>query len=119
RIREAVDRVLARQAARAGDVERRGEARTDFVESVRVRAEDGREFTFLSRDLSPAGIRLVGTHRLLGQKVRVLVPGPPGGEPQTFLVRILWTCVLAEDLVENGGMFLDAPEGEAGHAAEG
>lgn len=108
RIRRAVDRILSRRGTPAGDGERRGVERIEFVEPVRVRTEDGREFTFLSRDLSPAGIRLVGAHRLLGQKIRVQFAGPPGNEPPPLLVRVLWTCALAEGLIENGGMFLDA-----------
>jgi hypothetical protein len=98
--------------------ERRGEDRYDFVQTVKVITEDDRELTLISRDLSSAGIRLVGTHRLLGQKVRVLIPRPASDEPWTFRVRILWTCAVGEDLVENGGSFLgvsvaDAAETEA------
>jgi hypothetical protein len=122
RIREAVQQLIGRHRA-AGPVERREEGRVDFIHPVRVRTEDGREFTLLSRDLSPTGIRLIGTRRLLGQKVRVLVPGPeslggdqpPAGRPLGFVVRILWTCALGDDLFENGGMFLEAlPEGAEG-----
>jgi hypothetical protein len=115
RIRAAVARLVSRHQAGAAAVERREEDRVDFVQPVRVRTEDGREFTLLSRDLSATGIRLVGTRRLLGQKVRVHVPAP--GEPaagpsQCFVVRILWTCAVGEDLFENGVMFLDAPAEE-------
>ncbi len=74
----------------AGLVERRGGDRMEFVQTVTVRGEDGVESTLLSRDLSPTGIRLVGTRRLLGQKaVHVLVPWPGGEEPHDFLARIL------------------------------
>jgi hypothetical protein len=115
RIRAAVERLIARHQAGAAAVERREEDRVDFVQPVRVRTEDGREFTLLSRDLSAAGIRLVGTRRLLGQKVHVRIPAPEepaAGPPQCFVVRILWTCAVGEDLFENGGMFLDAPAEE-------
>jgi hypothetical protein len=91
----------------AKDFERRGEDRFDFVQTVKVITEDKRELTLISRDLSSTGIRLVGTHRLLGQKVRVLLPRPDSTEPWTFIVRILWTCAVGEDLVENGGSFLE------------
>jgi hypothetical protein len=102
-------RKLARQHRRAtGRVERREQDRVDFVQPVKVLTEDGRELTLLSRDLSATGIRLVGTVRLLGQKVRVLIPNPGGAEPWSFLVRVLWTCPLGEDLIENGGAFLAA-----------
>jgi hypothetical protein len=122
RIREAVQQLIGRHRA-AGPVERREEGRVDFIQPVRVRTEDGRQFTLLSRDLSPTGIRLIGTRRLLGQKVRVLVPGPEdvpadpaaAGPLLGFVVRILWTCALGDDLFENGGMFLEAlAEGSEG-----
>ena len=67
--------------------------------------EDGRQFTLLSRDLSPAGIRLVGTRRLLGQRVKIVLPQEDGEQPFTFMVRILWTCAIGDDLFENGGTF--------------
>lgn len=109
RIRAAVNRLLSQHPAGTAGGERREQERIDFVQPVRVRTEDGREFTLLSRDLSPAGIRLIGTRRLLGQKVRVRIPPPAGGRPVEFLVCVLWTCALGDGLVENGGRFLDAP----------
>jgi hypothetical protein len=91
----------------AKEFERRGEDRYDFVQTVKVITEDNRELTLISRDLSPTGIRLIGTHRLLGQRVRILIPRPGADEPWSFLVRILWTCAVGEDLIENGGTFLE------------
>ena len=79
----------------------------DFVQTVTVRTQDGEEFSLLSRDLSTTGIRLVGTRRLLGHKLHVLVPRPDGGAAYDFLVRILWTCAVGDGLFENGGAFLD------------
>jgi hypothetical protein len=116
RIRAAVSQLVSRQRASATQVERREQDRVEFVQPVRVRTEDGREFTLLSRDLSAAGIRLVGTRRLLGQKVRVTIPAPEepaAGPPVCFVVRILWTCAVGDDLFENGGTFLDALPEEA------
>jgi hypothetical protein len=119
RVRAAVQELVGRHRAE-GPVERREEGRVDFIQPVRVRSEDGREFTLLSRDLSPTGMRLIGTRRLLGQKVRVVIPGPENepaaGPPLCFLVRVLWTCALGDDLFENGGMFLDAPGEEPAEA---
>jgi hypothetical protein len=106
RVHEAVHELVQQHRA-ARSVERREQDRVDFIQPVQVRVEDGRTFTLLSRDLSPSGIRLVGTRRLLGQKVRVQVARPGGGSPWTFLVRVLWTCALGDDLFENGGMFLE------------
>jgi PilZ domain len=106
-IRESVRAIIRAHQEAAAKVERRGEDRLDFIETVQVSAEDGRSFTLLSRDLSSTGIRLVGTQRLLGQKVRVSIPPADGGQPSHFLVRILWTCAVGDDLFENGGAFLE------------
>jgi hypothetical protein len=104
-IPEVVRALLKQHRGADRSVERRGEERVDIVLTVKVLTEDNRELTLLSRDLSPTGIRLFGTHRLLGEKVRVLIPAPSGTTHQ-FLVRILWTCPVGDDLVENGGAFL-------------
>ena len=87
-------------------------SRVDFAQPVTVLTEDGLRFTLLGRDLSATGIRLLGTRRLLGQRVRVLISLPAGAGPgQTqavwsFQVRILWTCAVGDDLFENGGTFI-------------
>lgn len=104
-IQAVVSELIRQHQATRGKVERRGEDRVDFIHPVKVVAEDGREHTLLSRDLSATGIRLVGTRRLLGQKVRVHIP-VGDGTAREFVVRILWTCPVGEDLVENGGTFV-------------
>jgi hypothetical protein len=105
-IQRIVRQLIRQHKSASGNVERRGEDRVDFIQPVKVRTEDQREFTLLSRDLSATGIRLIGTRRFLGQKVSVAIPNPEGPNPWNFLVRILWTCPVGEDLVENGGTFL-------------
>jgi hypothetical protein len=105
-IHAAVRRLIDQHSSAGAPVERRGQDRVDFIQPVTVITEDQRRFTLLSRDLSATGIRLVGTRRLLGQKVRVLIPTANGQAPYEFLARILWTCPLGDDLVENGGQFL-------------
>jgi hypothetical protein len=102
----AVRAIVRRHRAVITQVERRGEERFDFVQTVKAFSEDGRQFTLLTRDLSVTGIRLIGTRRLLGQKIRVLIPSPDGGT-WDFRVRILWTCPVGDDLVENGGDLLE------------
>jgi hypothetical protein len=92
--------------------ERRQQGRTDFVQPVKVRSE-GREITLLSRNLSLAGICLVGTESLLGKKVHVLIPHAESPEPLDFLVRIVWTSTIGDGLFENGGTFLEFVEGQA------
>lgn len=104
-IQRAIRRLIRQHQAAARPKERRLEDRTDFIQPVTVQMEDGRQFTLLSRDLSSAGIRLVGTRRLLGQRVKIIMPQKEGEQPVTFVVRILWTCAIGDDLFENGGTF--------------
>jgi hypothetical protein len=106
-IERAVRRLIRQHQGAAAGVERREQDRVDFIQPVQVRTEDGREFTLLSRDLSATGIRLIGTRRFLGQKLWVHIPQPGSTLPCAFLVRILWTCPVGDDLVENGGTFLE------------
>jgi hypothetical protein len=101
----SVEQLLQRYRGTADGPERREQDRIHYVQPVKVFTEDGQELTLLSRDLSTTGIRLVGTRRLLGQKVRVLITNPDG-DPLDFVVRILWTCPVGDDLVENGGAFM-------------
>jgi len=105
-IQRALRSLIRQYRAAKRDEERRKQDRYDFIQPVKVQTEDGRQFTLLSRDLSTTGIRLVGTQRLLSQKVRVTLP--QGDKPPcTLLVRILWTCAVTEELFENGGSFLE------------
>ena len=103
--RSAAARLIEHHRSGAGHPERREQGRIDFVQVVKVVTDDHRTFTLLTRDLSETGVRLIGTRRLLGQKVRVLIPAPEGGTLE-FVVRVLWTCPVGEDLVENGGTFV-------------
>jgi hypothetical protein len=103
-------REIIQHHRKSARVERREEDRIEFVQPVKVKTEDGREYTLLTRDLSPTGIRLIGTRRLLGQKVRVSIPVADGATSWEFVVRILWTCAVGDDLVENGGTLLERVE---------
>lgn len=105
-------REIIRQYRDGGPIERREEDRLDFVQSVKVKTEDGREYALLTRDLSSTGIRLIGTRRLLGQKLRVRIPIAHGATTWDFLVRILWTCAVGDDLIENGGHFIELVDPE-------
>jgi hypothetical protein len=91
--------------------ERRRQGRFEFLQTIKVRLENDREFTVLSRDLSVDGIRMVGTSSLLGQKIQVIIPRPNQPEPLKLRARILWTCAVADGLFENGGNFLELVEG--------
>lgn len=106
-LQKAVRQLIRQHRNSAAQIERREQDRIDFIQPVKVRTEDQREYTLLSRDLSATGIRLIGTRRFLGQKIRVSIPSADGGAAWDFVVRILWTCAVGEDLVENGGTFID------------
>jgi hypothetical protein len=92
--------------------ERRGEERIEFIQPVQVRTEDGRSFTLLSRDLSTSGMRLIGTRSLLGQKLHVRLAATPDSKGWWFVLRVLWTCAIGDDLFENGGAFVEASPAE-------
>jgi hypothetical protein len=106
-IQQAVRQIIQQYRSAAESVERRVQDRVDFIQPVRVRTEDQREYTLLSRDLSATGIRLIGTRGFLGQKVQVSLPGLEDKHSWSFLVRILWTSAVGADLVENGGTFIE------------
>jgi PilZ domain len=106
-IAKALRPLIRQHRRRVREQERRSDARIDFVQTVKVQTEDGKEYTLLTRDLSPTGVRLIGTCRLLGQKVHLVLPRDEGEEPYRLLTRILWTCAVGDDLFENGGSFLE------------
>ena len=110
RIVKAIKSLIKEQRDAAKSQERRGAVRVDFIHPVKVRTEDGREFTLVSRDLSPTGIRLLGTRRLLGQKIEVRLTTK--GKLLALVARILWTCSIGDDLFENGGSFLEILDSE-------
>jgi hypothetical protein len=109
-IQKTVRQIIRQVKTAAAQVERREQERVDFIQPVKVKTEDQREYTMLTRDLSPTGIRLIGTRRFLGQKIQVSIPGADGAASSDFVVRVLWTCAVGEDLVENGGTFIDMLE---------
>ena len=113
-VAEAARRVIG-SFQEAQRQERRGEERIDFIQPVQVRTEDGRVFTLLSRDLSTCGMRLIGTRSLLGQKVQVRPTGTPDGERWCFVLRVIWTCSIGDELFENGGTFIEGRAGDPNH----
>ncbi|MCS7046290.1 MAG: PilZ domain-containing protein [Gemmataceae bacterium] len=109
-IAKAVRRLIRQHRAAVKRRERRGQARSDFIHPVTVYTDDGKILHVLSRDLSPTGIRLIGTCQLLGQKVRIEMAA---GDETVLSVcaRILWTCAVGDGLFENGGSFLALASG--------
>ncbi len=110
RIEKIIRKLLKAHRAASKRQERRGTPRVDFIQPVTVSTEDGKEFKLLSRDLSNTGIRLLGTKGLLGQKVQIALPLGESQLQCKMTVRILWTCAVADDLFENGGVFVEAAE---------
>jgi hypothetical protein len=114
-VREAVAQVIAHYQDRSAPTDRRQDGRVNFIVPVEVRTEDGKVLRLLSRDLSPTGIRLIGTRGLLGHKVRVVLP-----QGVILLARILWTGEVGDGLFENGGTFLEvAAADESNHGSHG
>jgi len=110
-IQQAVRQIIHEYRVKTTDVERRQHGRVPFVQPTKILTPDHREIQLLSRDISPTGIRLIGTRNLQGQKVRVLVPRQDGGGGHwCFLVQILWSSQIGENLVEHGGVFLELLE---------
>jgi hypothetical protein len=106
-IHSAIRQVIQQQRSTQNKVERRDHDRTDFIQPVEIETEDNHTFHLLSRDLSTSGIRLIGTRSFLGQKVRLTIPRSGDKGPWSFVVRILWTCAVGDDMFENGGTFLE------------
>ena len=110
-IQKVIRQLIKNHRAAAKEHDRRGQERVDFIQPVKVAGEDGKEFTLLCRDLSTTGIRLLGTRRLLGQKIRVELSAGDQTPTCRLLVRVLWTCAIGDDLFENGGSFLEIISG--------
>jgi hypothetical protein len=106
-IQKVIKQILKQHKTAAKQNERRGQNRIDFIQPVKVVAEDGKVLALLSRDLSPTGIRILGTKQLLGQKVRLEISAGADVPPCRILTRILWTCAVGDGLFENGGSFIE------------
>lgn len=105
-IHEAVEDLVGQLKNVSSPVDRREVDRVTFLQPVVLQTADLTDHRVLTRDISPTGIRLLGSRSLLGQKVRVCIPAGPNKE-YVFLVRILWTVMVADDLYENGGALLE------------
>ena len=104
-VSQAVRAILERQRERLD--ERRGQDRMEFIHPVVLLLDDETEHRVLTRDLSISGVRLIGSRRLLGQKVRLSLPVPGEVAPLAIRLRILWTAQVGDDLFENGGSFVE------------
>jgi PilZ domain-containing protein len=101
---------LVDQYRRAAALHDRREAdRIAFQQPVSVRLANDEVHQVVTKDISASGMRLLGSRDLLAQKIRVTVPRPEGA-PCEFLMRIVWTCRVGDDLYENGGVFLGLVE---------
>lgn len=109
-IQKIIRRLVKQHRANSKQDERRGQSRISFIQQVTIVGDDGKPHLLLSRDLSPTGIRLIGTRRLLGQKLKLHLPLGEGSPDCVLLTRVLWTCAVGDDLFENGGTFLEVLE---------
>jgi hypothetical protein len=107
-IQQAVRQIIREYKVKTTEGERRLHGRIPFVQPTEILTSEHREIQLLSRDISPTGIRLVGTRSLQGQKVRVLIPRQDDSDGHwCFLVQILWSSQIGDNLVEHGGIFLE------------
>jgi hypothetical protein len=106
-IQKVIRKLIKQHRSRGKDDERRNQARVDFIQPVKIRTADGKEYALMSRDLSATGVRLLGTKRLLGHKVQLELPSGNAEAACRLSVRILWTCSVGDDLFENGGSFVE------------
>jgi hypothetical protein len=105
-IQQAVHELVVEYRQAAELQERREVDRISFIQPVTVETSDGETCRVLTKDISASGIRLLGSRGFLGQKLRVTVPSVEAPN-RTFVVRILWTCMVGDDLYENGGSFVE------------
>jgi hypothetical protein len=107
-VQQAVRQIIRDYRVGTIELERRQHGRVPLIQPTKILTSDHREIQLLTRDISPTGIRLVGTRNLQGQKVRVLIPRQNDGQENwCFLVQVLWSSQIGDNLVENGGVFLE------------
>jgi hypothetical protein len=111
-VHQAIRDLIRRYQERVVEDDRRMLGRIHFIQPIQVVTEDQRELNCVSRDLSVNGMRLLGKYNLVGQRVRVWIPRmEEEGTRYCFLVQILWSSQIGDDLFENGGFFLEIAEG--------
>lgn len=110
RIHQAVHELVSEYRQVVDQQERREADRITFLTPVRLYTANGGSHEVLTKDISSSGLRVLGSRDLLGQKIRVRIPRPDGDD-YVFVVRIVWTCRVGDELYENGGMFLELAEG--------
>jgi len=114
-IERAVRRLVRQYKAASDRIERREHGRTHFIRQVKAVADNGRDYTVLTRDISLSGVRLLSNHSLLGQHLRVRIPiEDDSPETYCFVVRILWSAIAADGLYDNGGLFLELEKAKPG-----
>jgi hypothetical protein len=118
-IQKVIRKLIKQHRSRGKDDERRHQVRIDFIQPVKLRTDDGKEYALMSRDLSATGVRLLGTKHLLGQKVQLELPSGNDEPPCRLSVRILWTCSVGDDLFENGGSFVELLDGTEPRGTQG
>ena len=116
-VEKAVRDLVQAHQQRERATDRREKDRLTLIHPMIVVTQEGQELRVLLQDISSTGLRLLGAHRLLGQKVKVSFAKEEHVEESpvfegTFLARILWTREVGDQLYENGGAFLSVEQSE-------
>jgi hypothetical protein len=94
-----------RRKAGALPLDRRESGRVELFQPISLLINSKETHRVLIRDISVTGVRLLGCWDLLGQKVQFSLAHPDGSRVE-FVVRIVWTCQVGDNLFENGGTFV-------------
>jgi len=110
-VKRAARTLIRTYKAASVHIERRHHHRINFILPVQVVSPNGKTHHVVTQDISLNGVRVIGSHALRGQKVRVLMPSiDHGGGQWLFTVHFLWSSTIGDNLVESGGIFLEVSE---------
>jgi len=88
-VQQAVRQIIHDYKVGTIELERRQHGRVPLIQPTKILTPDHREIQLLSRDISPTGIQ------------------NDGQTNWCFLVQILWSSQIGDNLVEHGGVFLE------------
>jgi hypothetical protein len=92
--------------------EKREPGRLHFIHPIEIVTRDGRTLHFISLDISPSGIRLLGNCSLARQRVRIRIPRDADGCIE-FAASILWARAMGDGLIQQGAIFLEECQPDA------
>jgi hypothetical protein len=107
-IQEMVQQLVLRKQYDSAAEERRREDRHRFLQTVKVQDEKGGDRTVLLEDLSPSGVRFMSSRNYLGHRLSIALSAQGAANVSVILVmRIVWSCAVADGLYQHGGCFLE------------